>query len=99
MDHDDPTIPDRLILRSLIEEGLPARAAANDWPLRQPFEIARIIFDPLFRAPFEMLVPEPVFVNLPTTKLRPAITIALELMEADVFRVRALLRESEAVRE
>ena len=49
----DPTIPDRLILRALIEDGLPSKAAHENWPIRQPWEFARAIFDCVYRCPYE----------------------------------------------
>ncbi len=99
MDRDDPTIPDRLILRSLIEAGLPHRAREQGWPIRQPLDFARLIFDPLVGAPFELHVAEPVFENFPAAKLSAAVKMALSLMEGDSSRLGVLMTAAAPFRE
>ncbi len=64
MKPDDPTIPDRLMLRAMIEDGLPSRAAQENWPIRQPWEFARAIFDCVYRCAYEQKLAEPVFENI-----------------------------------
>ena len=76
---DDPTIPDRLILRALIEDGLPSKAALENWPIREPWEIARAIFDCVYRCPYEQKLTEPVFENISKSRLKKALVMGLDV--------------------
>ena len=99
MRSDDPTIPDRLILRALIEDGLPCRAAHENWPIRQPWEFARAIFDCVYRCPYERKLVEPLFANIPRAKLMKALSVAQSLMGDDGRpRLDALVEQSARLR-
>ena len=96
---DDSTIPDRLLLRALIEDGLPSRAESEAWPMRQPGEFARVVFDAVFGRRFESVLSEPVFANLPASKLKRALRLAQELMgDAGRARLDALAEKSAKLR-
>src|SRR5438094_4288301 len=95
MPSDDPTIPDRLILRALIEDGLPSRAVEENWPSRQPWEFARAIFDCVYRCRYEQHLVEPVFANIPRMKLKKALSLAQGLLgENGRLRLDELVTQS-----
>jgi hypothetical protein len=99
VEHDDPTIPDRLLLRALIEDGLPSRAGDGAWPVRTPADFARVVFDAALGVPYEDRLSEPVFANLPKSRLKTALTLAQELMgEAGRARLDELIASSAALR-
>ena len=89
--HNDPTIPDRLMLRALIEAGLPSRAAQENWPIRQPWEFARVIFDCVYRCPYEQKLTEPVFENITRGRLKKALAIGLDIQNGGLPALEPLL--------
>jgi hypothetical protein len=99
MPADDPTIADRLILRALIEDGLPSRAAHENWPIRQPWEFARAILDCVYRQPYEKKLAEPVFENITTGRLAKALQLALDVQDRGLPALEPLLAESAAMRQ
>src|SRR5438132_3860569 len=99
MPADDPTIPDRLILRALLEDGLPSKAALESWPIRQPWEFARVIFDCVYRCPYEQKLIEPVFENISKGRLKKALKIALDIQNRGTTALEPLLDQSALLRE
>jgi len=97
MKPDDPTIPDRLTLRALIEDGLPSRAQEN-WPIRQPWEFARVIFDCVYRCPYEQKLAEPVFENIARGRLEKALALGLDIQNCGLPALDRLIVESAAIR-
>ena len=95
---DDPTIPDRLILRALIEDGLPSRAAQENWLIREPWQFARAIFDCAYRCPYEQKLVEPVFANITPSCLRKALNLALDIQNCGLPALEVLLSQSAALR-
>ena len=95
---DDPTIPDRLILRALIEDGLPSRAATENWPIREPREFARAIFDCAYQCPHEQKLSEPVFERIGKRQLKHALEFALDVQHRGMPALRPLLERSEILR-
>jgi ABC-type arginine/histidine transport system permease subunit len=91
MKPDDPTIPDRLMLRALIEDGLPSRAAQENWPIREPWEFARVIFDSVYRCPYERKLAEPVFENIPKGRLEKALSLGLDIQNRGLPALQPLL--------
>jgi hypothetical protein len=77
---------------------LPARAKAKRWPVKQPFEIAHLVFDPLLGGDYEKMVPEPIFQNFPAKKVSLALTAALGLMKCDRARIVELVEICRAFR-
>jgi len=99
MKPDDPTIPDRLMLRALIEDGLPSRAAHENWPFRQPWEFARAIFDCIYHCPYEQKLTEPVFENITRGRLKKALTLGLDIQNRGLPALEQLLEQSAAMRQ
>ena len=99
MKPDDPTIPDRLMLRALIEDGLPSRAAQENWPIRQPWEFARAIFDCVCRCPYEQKLAEPVFENITRGRLKKALALGLDIQNRGLPALEQLLVKSVALRQ
>lgn len=97
--HNDPTIPDRLILRALIEDGLPSRAAHENWPIRQPWEFARAILDGVYRCPYEQKLTEPVFENITAGRLKKAVAIGLDIQNRGLPALVPLLAQRAAIRQ
>jgi hypothetical protein len=94
----NPTIADRLILRAMIEDGLPSRATQENWPVRQPWEFARAIFDCVYRQPYEQKLDEPVFENITTGRLARALDLALDVQDRGLPALEPLLSKSAAYR-
>ena len=99
MKPDDPTIPDRLMLRALIEDGLPSRAAQENWPIREPWEFARAIFDCVYRCPYEQKLTEPVFENITRGRLEKALSLGLNIQNRGLLALNPLLAQSAALRQ
>ena len=99
MKSDDPTIPDRLILRALIEDGLPSRAVQERWPIRQPWEFARAILDGVYRCPYEQKLTEPVFENITRGRLKRALAIGLDIQNRGQSALLPLLAQSAVMRQ
>jgi hypothetical protein len=99
MKPDDPTIPDRLMLRALIEDGLPSRAAQENLPIRQPWEFARAIFDCVYRCPYEQKLTEPVFENITSGRLKKALALGLDIQNRGLPALEPLLVQSGGVGE
>ena len=97
--HDDPVVADRLILRALIEDGLPSRAAQENWSIRQPCEFARAIFDCVYCCPYEQKLPEPVFENITRGRLKRALALGLDIQNRGLPALNPLLVQSTALRQ
>jgi len=95
---DDPTIPDRLMLRALIEDGLPSRAAKENWPIRQPWEFARAIFDCVYLCPYEQKLAEPVFENITRGRLEKALALGLDIQNRGLLALEPFLVQSVSLR-
>ena len=91
MKPDDPSIPARLMLRALIEDGLPSRAAQENWPIREPWEFARAIFDCVYRCPYEQKLIEPVFENINRGRLKKALALGLDIQNRGLAALEPLL--------
>ena len=87
------------MLRALIEDGLPSRAAHEDWPIRQPWEFARAIFDCIYRCPYEQKLTEPVFENITSGRLKRALEIGLDIENFGMDTLESLISQSAAIRE
>jgi hypothetical protein len=99
LDQDDPTIADRLILRAMIEDGLPSRAAQENWPAHQPWEFARAIFDCVYRCPYEQKLAESVFENITCGRLKTALRLGIDIQNRGLPALEPLLAESAAMRQ
>ena len=99
MQSDDSTIPDRLMLRALIEDGLPSQAAQENWPIRQPWEFGRAIFDCIYRCPYEQKLSEPVFENITSGRLKRALELGLDIQNFGMDALEPLLAESAILRQ
>ena len=99
MQSDDPTIPDRLMLRALIEDGLPSRAAQENWPIRQPWAFARAIFDCIYRCPYEQKLTEPVFENITSGRLKRSLELGLDIQNFGMDALEPLIFQSAAIRQ
>lgn len=99
MKSDDSTIPDRLMLRALIEDGLPSRAAQENWPIRQPWEFARAIFDCVYRHPYEQKLTEPVFEDITRGRLKKALELGLDIQNFGMDALDPLLAQSATLRQ
>jgi len=99
MQSDDPTIPDRLMLRALIEDGLPSLAVQENWPIRQPWEFARAIFDCIYRCSYEQKLSEPVFENITSGRLKRALEIGLDIQNFGMATLEPLISQSAAIRQ
>ena len=98
MNPDDPTIPERLILRALIEDGLPSRAVHENWRIRQPWEFARAIFDCVYHRPYEQKLTEPVFEKISKGRLKKALALGLDIQNRGMPALEPLLARSAALR-
>jgi len=92
------TTADRLILRALIEDGLPSRAAHENWPIRQPWEFARAIFDCVYQCQYEQKLNEPVFENITRGRLKRALAIGMDIQNRGQSALKQLLEQSASVR-
>ena len=99
LDQDDPTIPDRLMLRALIEDGLPSRAAQENWSIRQSWEFARVILDCVYRCPYEHKLTEPVFENITCSRLKKVLALGLDIQNRGLPALVPLLAQSAAIRQ
>ena len=99
MQSDDPTIPDRLMLRALIEDGLPSRAEQENWPILQPWEFAMAIFDCVYRCPYEQKLSEPVFENITSGRLKRAFELGLDIQNFGMNALEPLISQSAAIRQ
>ncbi len=96
---DDPSIPYRLMLRALIEDGLPSRATRKNWPIRQPWEFARAIFDCVYCCPYEQKLAEPVFEKITRGRLEKALALGLDIQNRGLPALEQLLLKCVASRQ
>lgn len=95
----DESVPDRLILRSLIEDGLPSRATQEHWPIREPWEFARALFDCIYQCPYEQKLAEPVFENITSGRLAKALALGLDIQNRGLSALEPLLARSATMRQ
>src|SRR5947209_7892175 len=99
MQADDSSVPDRLILRALIEDGLPSKAAQENGPIREPWQFAQVIFDCVYHCPYEQKLAEPVFANITPSRLRKALDLVLDIQDRGLPALEALLARSASLRQ
>ena len=87
------------MLRALIEDGLPSRAAQENWPIRQPLEFARAILDCVHRCPYEQKLTEPVFENITSGRLKRALELGLDIQNFGMDALEPLLAQSATLRQ
>ncbi len=66
--------------------------------MRQPWEFARVIFDCVYRCPYEQKLAEPVFENITRGRLEKALALGLDIQNRALPAMEPLLARRAALR-